>query len=173
MLNMTKLLCALFLLCVTSTSLRAEWLEFNSTALEEQKLQLEGQQWMLLLWSVDCPPCFKELKLVKRLHETLSEKRNNKSETLPVMLVNVDEIDAEHERREIISEMGLNSFSHYYFPEGQNQRGRFLIDPTWSGELPRSYFIDSKGRFHGRSGLVKQALLEKWLMNTKPNSSAE
>jgi len=138
---------------------------FNKSQLIAMKQQYLGKQWMILLWSVDCPPCFKELALVQKLA--------NQHKNLPIIIINVDadtydkeELSAE--RNNIIEQFGLQALSHYYFEEGMAAQSRFLIDSTWYGELPRSYFVESNGQFHGKSGLVNETLLKHWLLGEKP-----
>jgi len=50
------------------------------------------------------------------------------------------------------------------FADGEGDRNRYLIDANWYGELPRSYFVEPSGKFHGKSGLVSESLLTKWLL---------
>ena len=60
----------------------------------------------------------------------------------------------------------------YHFADGQGDKNRFIIDSSWYGELPRSYFVEANGKFHGKSGLIKEALLTQWLM-PEVNTTAE
>ena len=67
------------------------------------------------------------------------------------------------ERTEIIEKFSLNHLKNFHFVDGQSDQSRYIIDSTWYGELPRSYFVQSNGKFHGKSGLVKESTLIKWL----------
>jgi thiol-disulfide isomerase/thioredoxin len=150
-----------------STFLVAEPQEFNERvfnikAFEQIKQQNKDKQWLMLLWSVDCPPCFKELKIIQELSKTKPD--------LAVVIINTDDNnEVSQHRQEIINNYHLDHLSHYYFAEDQGDQSRYIVDPTWYGELPRSYFIDANGKFHGRSGLVSKSLLTQWLIasNTK------
>ena len=130
---------------------------FTPAAFEKLKEQYQGQKWLTLLWSVDCPPCMKELALVQSLQQQKSD--------LLVVIINVDTYDnSKEERDEILESFELAQRTNLYFRDWLADQSRYLIDPQWFGELPRSYFIDEKGVFHGKSGLVSKALLEQWLL---------
>ena len=147
--------CALFIL-VNSSSVNAGDTAFSQENFDRIKQQHLGKQWLMLLWSVDCPPCFKELALIQKIRLTKPD--------IAIVIVNVDDNDdVAQERKKVLDSYGLTTLESYYFSDGQGDRSRYLIDPSWFGELPRSYFIESNGRSHGRSGLVKEELLVNWL----------
>ena len=130
---------------------------FSKTSFENLKKQKLGKRWLLILWSVDCPACFKELELIQKLRENMPD--------IEVVIVNADDNDEiTIERQNILNTYNLSSLSNYYFGDGLGDQSRYLIDKNWYGELPRSYFIDENGKFHGKSGLVKEDLLKKWLV---------
>lgn len=135
----------------------ANSIEFNKEQLERIIAQYKGQQWLMLLWSVDCPPCFKELVIIQKLQHQF--------DGLNVVIINSDADDEiEEERNEIINKFGLNNLANFHFADGKSDQSRFLIDPQWYGELPRSYFVEKTGKFHGKSGLVNESLLTHWLV---------
>lgn len=153
-----KLSCVLVvcLLSVPNISY-ASSLAFNKTELETIKKQHKGKKWLMLMWSVDCPPCFKELAVIQKLAQ--------QGEKLNVVLINADASDdVTQERINVIEEFQLNDFVNFHFVEGKAEHSRFLIDSTWFGELPRSYFVDINGQFHGKSGLVKESFISQWLL---------
>ncbi len=134
--------------------------EFTQANFEQMKQDNQGKQWLMLLWSVDCPPCFKELALI----QTIRQKEPN----INIAIVNVDtELEAEKQRASVLVSYGLTDLNNYYFADGMAARNRYLIDPTWYGELPRSYFVETNGTFHGKSGLVNEQLLSQWLLTDK------
>lgn len=146
-----------WILFSTSVSF-ANSVAFDKTQLALVKTQNMGKQWLMLLWSVDCPPCFKELAIIQKLQR--------QHDDLAVVIINTDandEINAE--RKNIIEKFGLSNFTNFHFVDGQGDQSRFFIDPTWYGELPRSYFVESNGEFHGKSGLINQSILTQWLVN--------
>jgi thiol-disulfide isomerase/thioredoxin len=154
-----KLSCALVVWFVFGTSVSfAESIAFDKAQLASLKAQYMGKQWLMLLWSVDCPPCFKELAIIQKL-----QRQHN---DLAVVIINTDGNDEiKTERTEIIEKFELTTIANFHFADGQGDQSRFHIDPQWYGELPRSYFVESNGKFHGKSGLVNKSTLTKWLVN--------
>ncbi len=130
---------------------------FNSAIYQEVKQKYQGKKWLTLLWSVDCPPCMKELAIVQTLQQQQGE--------LAIVIINVDTYEESGQQRdEILVHFNLTAQTNLYFSEGLEDQSRYLIDPHWFGELPRSYFVDEAGTFHGKSGLASKQLLEKWLI---------
>jgi len=145
------------LLLGTSASF-AESIAFDKAQLTTVKAQNMGKQWLMLLWSVDCPPCFKELAIIQKLQQ--------KNHDLAVVIINTDANDEiNSERKDIIEKFELTNFTNFHFVDGEGDQSRFFIDPNWYGELPRSYFFESNGKSHGKSGLVNKSLLTQWLIN--------
>lgn len=150
--SVTFLMC--FLFCTSYAY--ANSIAFNKEQLDIVKAQHMGKKWLMLMWSVDCPPCFKELALIQKLE--------HHGANLNIVLINADASDeVTQERINIIKEFQLNNLINFHFVDGKADYSRFLIDSTWFGELPRSYFIDINGQFHGKSGLVKESLITQWL----------
>lgn len=154
----TTLLALLMTMFINKT-LQAKETAFSAIEFEQLKQQHLGKKWLMLLWSVDCPPCFKELKLINKM--------NQQYDDLAIIIVNTDEQVDASERQKIIDEHQLQGFQHFYFEDGQTAHNRFVIDPSWYGELPRSYFVDVSGKFYGKSGLIAEELLSKWLVPSK------
>jgi len=133
---------------------------FNSAIYEDIKQKYQGNKWLTLLWSVDCPPCMKELAIVQTLQQQQGE--------LAIVIINVDTYEESGQQRDkILAHFNLASQTNLHFIDGLEDHSRYLIDPQWFGELPRSYFIDEAGTFHGKSGLASKQLLEKWLIVAK------
>ncbi len=132
-------------------------IEFSKVRFEQVTQERKGQKWLALLWSVDCPPCMKELALVQKLQQ--------KQKNLAVVIINTDtEESSEQERADIIKHFKLMNLKNFHFTQGQEAQQRYQVDPQWFGELPRSYFIDEQGKFHGKSGLIAEELLTQWLL---------
>jgi len=127
------------------------------TALKQQKL---GVRWLMVVWSLDCPACFKELKLIQTLQKANPNKR------FEVIYINADDSnEVEFERKQVLAVYGMQNVENFYFVDGQADKSRYQIDPNWYGELPRSYFVDEQGVFHGKSGLLDEVLISKWLLD--------
>jgi thiol-disulfide isomerase/thioredoxin len=132
---------------------------FTKDAFAQLKQEKLGEQWLIVLWSLDCPACFKELKLIQALQQS------NKNKALNVIFINADDnYEVAFERKQVLAYYDMLNFTNFYFVDGQGGASRYQIDPQWYGELPRSYFVDQQGKFHGKSGLLDESLIRKWLI---------
>ncbi|MFT4928354.1 MAG: thiol-disulfide isomerase/thioredoxin [Phenylobacterium sp.] len=149
----------LWLLCLSFNAFSAEPNQsqpFSPGHLDTLTQQYEGKRWLILLWSLDCPPCFKELAAIGQLHQ--------QNPSLPVVLINTDGDDMLDEQRiNVVNKYQLTTLNNFHFADGKAAQGRYLIDPSWYGELPRSYFYQVDGQRVAKSGLVKAAVLRRWL----------
>ena len=144
-------------LCLFINVAYATSIAFNENHLQQIKTQYLGKQWLMLLWSVDCPPCFKELAIIQKLQGEYDD--------LAIVIINTDADDElQHAREKTIKKFDLTGFKNLHFTDGLADQSRFLVDPQWYGELPRSYFIEKNGKYHGKSGLVTQDMLTQWLV---------
>lgn len=128
---------------------------FNHQTIEALQKRFSGQNWLMVMWSLDCPPCFKELSHIAKLKSQVK--------TLPIILVNVDEESSHSERQDVIDNLQLTTIEHYFFLPEQAHRNRYQIDKQWHGELPRSYYIDATGQWLGQSGLQTKEKIKQWL----------
>jgi thiol-disulfide isomerase/thioredoxin len=132
---------------------------FSGEALKELKQQKLGKRWLLVLWSLDCPSCFKELKLIQSIQET------EKNTALNIVFINADDNSAvQFERKQVLTFYNMQPYENYYFVDGQADKNRYQIDPNWYGELPRSYFVNKEGIFQGKSGLLGEESIKIWLL---------
>jgi len=115
----------------------------------------QGQAFILLFWSLDCPPCHRELALLGRV---VAEKSG-----LPLVLVATDEKSLRSEVVSLLEEKGLSAVESWIFADDFGQRLRFEVDRHWYGELPRSYFFDTAHHRHAASGILDEGKLRSWL----------
>lgn len=109
---------------------------------------------LVTIWSLDCPPCMKELDLLGRMKE--------KYPGFKLVLINSDGLGTAQEAEALLSSFGLALNDSWIFASDEVERLRYSIDPQWYGELPRSYIYD-KGERTGHSGLIDEAWLHGWL----------
>jgi len=119
-----------------------------------QKILQENMQqpFLMVLWSLDCMPCMKELKMLGEFHQKYPQHK--------LVLISTDSKNQSDEIMQLITEYELHTVEQWVF-DGSFQYLRHSIDPTWYGELPRGYFfkrdqtrIASSGRLH-QNQLVK------------------
>ncbi len=128
--------------------------EFNSDSFEKIKAEYQGQEFLLGLWSTDCPPCLVELMFMSDVLELNPD--------LPYVLISTDPIEERQYASEFLEDFGLNEIESWMFADSFVERLRFSIDPSWYGELPRSYFFDDQHNMKSHSGIVNEELLGSW-----------
>lgn len=128
---------------------------FSIKTHEQLNQKYLGKKWLLVLWSVDCPPCFEELKIISQF------KKNNKENIIILLNTDIADIDTEI-LKDIINQFELTDSPHYYYAAVNPSKLSHSIDPDWSGELPRSYWFDNQATRFGTSGLITINMLEQW-----------
>lgn len=146
-------LSAIFL-CSASLAMADNFKAFTAESFEEIKSSFEGQEFLLGLWSVDCPPCMVEMKFMAELVKLNPD--------IPYVLVSTDPIDQRDYSAEFLEDVDLADKESWMFADNFVERLRFSIDPNWYGELPRSYFFDSNHAMQSHSGIVSEELLIEW-----------
>ena len=109
---------------------------------------------VMVLWSLDCPPCMHELNMLGQLFKNNSD--------LNLVLISTDSNSQKQEINNLIEEYGLSDVDSWVFSKDPQQSLRYSIDPAWYGELPRSYF-HNKDKRSAVSGLLSEAKLLSWL----------
>lgn len=122
----------------------------------QQILQSHARQpFVLSIWSVNCPSCLKDMK-------TLTELRQ-KHPDLRLIMLSTDESDALPELQAILDRHGLNDIEQWLFADGDADQLRHSIDPSWYGELPRTYVFDAAHNRTGKSGALNLQAFEALL----------
>ena len=147
----------LILLITISTLSHADnFRSFTFDSFSEIKSAFQGQEFLLGLWSVDCPPCLVELNMIGSLLELNPD--------LPFVLISTDSIDTNKDAIEFLSDFNLEQRESWMFADNFVERLRYTIDPNWYGELPRSYFFDNDHNMSSHSGIMTEQLLEEWFV---------
>ena len=127
---------------------------FTADSFAEIKAEYSGQEFLLGLWSVDCPPCLVELDMMGTI---LADNPD-----LPFVLISTDSIEDREWAYDFLQDFGLAERESWMFADSFAERLRFSIDPSWYGELPRSYFFDADHQMQSHSGIMTRELLEQW-----------
>lgn len=114
-----------------------------------------GGRFLLVLWSVECPPCFREFQVFTDLR---AEGRE-----LPLVLVATDPPEQRAEVVAALERFALLDVENWHFAEADANRLRFEVDPAWYGEMPRSYYYAADGSRSAHSGGLKREQVEAWL----------
>lgn len=119
------------------------------------KAEREGQDFLVALWSVDCPPCMVELDMLGKLRKQVPD--------LPLVLISTDQIRLRDDAEDFLLDYELDDLVSWMFADEFAARLRFSIDPQWYGELPRSYYFDSEHRHEAHSGILSESQVRSWL----------
>ena len=92
-----------------------------------------GNDFVVVLWSVDCPPCLEELELIADI--------KGNSPNYKFILVAVDDYQDRESIIQLLNQYRVLELDNWIFAASNVDRLRFEIDPTWYGETPRSYLF--------------------------------
>ncbi len=127
---------------------------FHADSLAGIERQFTGESFLLVLWSVDCPPCYRELEILGRVQQEYPQ--------MNLVLVATDPITMQHETAMVLEEYRLEVSANWIFADSHVERLRYSIDPQWYGELPRSYFYDEEHQRTAHSGVLTEAQVRHW-----------
>jgi thiol-disulfide isomerase/thioredoxin len=120
----------------------------------EIEKQNEKANFIFVLWSLDCPPCFKELEYL-----SIFVKQNNRPK---LILVSTDGAEYTSEIQATLKQYHLHkeeNWNFYNVPELLRSK----IDLNWYGELPRSYYYQKDEERLTHSGPLNPEIMGKWL----------
>lgn len=112
------------------------------------------KNFLFVLWSLDCPPCIKELK-------TLGDYAEQHAD-FNLVLVSTDSPSRLTETLKMLKRFDLDNKQVWIFSSDTTLALRYSIDPLWYGELPRSYYFDDTGSRFAMSGAVETNQLDSW-----------
>ncbi len=128
---------------------------FETDSLAQITSQRQGQAFLMVLWSVDCPPCFKELALLQRMGAKLNQTN--------IVLISADDYQQREAAQDVLRDYQLDHLDQWIFSANLPERLRYQIDPGWYGELPRAYFYAPDHQRRAHSGVLDEKTLEAWL----------
>jgi thiol-disulfide isomerase/thioredoxin len=149
---MTRLLAVLVLGAALATPSLADSSAFVTGSMAAIRAAHSGKPHVIALWSIDCPPCHEELAMLG------AWQRENP--TARVVLISTDTGSAAAADA-ALRKHGLGSVENWVFADNFVERLRHEIDPTWHGELPRSYLHDGITALVV-SGRLERARLDAW-----------
>lgn len=128
---------------------------FEADSLETIEGARSDLPFVLLLWSLDCPPCMAELERVAGSSARIPDDR--------LVLVNTDGEADDAEIEAVAMRLELTRFEHWRFADPFVERLRYAIDPAWYGELPRAYLYPADDARVAHSGVLDDETLDQWL----------
>lgn len=113
-----------------------------------------GQPFVLSFWSLDCPPCYRELMLWG--------EQLRKGATVQLVLVSTDSPNDAAEIEALLAEHGLSDVESWVFAAPEQQL-RYEIDRHWRGELPRTYLLERGEVTDAVTGVVDERRIREWV----------
>ena len=149
-----KLKILLIFLFFSSFSFAYEFMPFDMNTRKVIEKRYIDQPLIISFWSIDCPYCIDDLK---KLGKALSKNTNVK-----LITVCVDGKESAKKAERILSQANLPKHEQYQYAEVDEDRLRYNIDPSWYGELPRTYFYNAAHQVTPLSGKISNSFLDKW-----------
>jgi thiol-disulfide isomerase/thioredoxin len=150
-----KLKILLFFLLFSNFSFAYEFMPFEINTRNVIEKKYLNQPLIISFWSIDCPYCIDDLK---KLGKALSKNKNVK-----LITVCVDGKESAKKAERILNLAHLPEHERYQYAEVDEDKLRYSIDPTWYGELPRTYFYDTAHQVTPLSGKISNSFLDAWL----------
>lgn len=103
---------------------------------------------MLVLWSINCSSCLKDMALLNEIHKNRPG--------LNMVMIAADEPSATEQIQQILEKNQLTGIDNWAYADGNADKLQYEIDPSWYGELPRTYFFDKTHQRTGVSGVLSK-----------------
>ena len=151
--SLKKLLSGLLFLFLASLNISAKadqsaLLSFTAGSYQKILENSAERPFMLVVWSIDCPSCLKDMDLLNTIHQQRPE--------LKIVMLAADDLSASQQIQQILEQHQLAELENWVFADENAQKLRFEIDPRWYGELPRTYFFDATHQRTGVSGVLSE-----------------
>jgi thiol-disulfide isomerase/thioredoxin len=114
-----------------------------------------GEPFLLVLWSLACPPCLREFEMLGQLRKVHPR--------FPLVLIATDDIADSEPVMEVLRRYGLELEEAWIFADQDAARLRYEIDPGWHGDMPRAYFYQPNHDREAVSGSLERARVEAWV----------
>jgi thiol-disulfide isomerase/thioredoxin len=150
-----KYVIGVVLLCLSQLCVADAIKPFVSGSMAQIMATQQQRPMIVSFWSIDCPPCYKELRLWRELSSRYPQ--------LNLVLVSTDDAENRTEVQQVLQELGVDHLHSWRFADGNVQRLRYEIDRRWYGELPRTYFYAPGSEPLALSGVIDSLKVEQWL----------
>jgi hypothetical protein len=121
---------------------------FTSGSYQQILANNPNRPFMLVVWSVNCSSCLKDMALLSSIHKSRPE--------LKMIMLATDDLSATGQIQQILEKNQLSGIENWVYAEDNTQKLQFEIDPKWYGELPRTYFLDAAHLRTGVSGVLSK-----------------
>lgn len=156
---LTRTLCVLATCCSMAPAGAGDKVHtFEANSFSEIVAEHKGKPFVVFVWSLDCAYCqpsFEALAEAQRRHGltvvTIATDRASDAEAVNLIKKKVNTTS-------LVSET-------WAFGTSPPEQLRFVIDPKWRGEMPRSYWFDSQGKHVAYSGVITKGKISELISN--------
>ncbi len=149
--TLNRIFATLFFIAINSANCLAQETvikEFGAGSYQQILSANANKAFMLVIWSVDCSSCLKDMEIISALHNDRPE--------LQITMLSTDDASALPQIEKILVAHKLTDVPNWVFAGDDAQKLRFEIDPSWYGELPRTYFFNQTHHRTGKSGALRR-----------------
>lgn len=137
--------------------------EFKEGSYKQLVARYQDSSFLMVLWSVDCPPCIEELPMLGKFHKLHPDTN--------LVMVSTDGDNQITYIQQLMRKHGLEDIKQWIFSGDHVHALRYAIDPAWYGELPRSYFHHKQHRRQAKSGRLDEDELSAWVVLTSSRAT--
>ena len=148
-------ICIFFIGIIVATSGTAVQRAFNQDSIQIIETSYTNKPFLFVVWSIECEPCRDELKLLGQLRQ--QHKNFN------LVLLSTDNIIQQAALNAVLTQYKLDNIESWAFAHSNTQQLRYAIDSAWFGELPRSYFYNTKHVRTAVSGKLRVQSILNWM----------
>ncbi|HTJ94682.1 MAG TPA: TlpA family protein disulfide reductase [Pararobbsia sp.] len=113
-----------------------------------------GNPTLIAFWSLDCMYCKEDMSVLDAFAR--------KHRSLRLAIVSTDSIDDAETVEATLKSYGVRRYENWIFADPIPERVRSAFDPSWHGELPRTYLYIGGTRREASSGRISEATLDHW-----------
>ena len=128
---------------------------FEADSLDKIVSTHKGRAFVLLVWSLDCVFCKASMAELAR--------HQRKGQRLNLVTVATDSVSDAATRAQLADRLGTAGLTsiNWAFGDAPAEQLRYVLDPKWHGELPRSYWYNAKGKRTAYSGAITAQVIAK------------
>ena len=103
----------------------------------ETIVKSKAKPFVMMFWSIDCPPCLSEMRKIS----TLSASEKNK-----FVFIATDGHELKNEISNLLHQLDLENQNNWVIKSNEIDQITSIIDKRWYGETPRSYYFDTNSQ---------------------------
>jgi thiol-disulfide isomerase/thioredoxin len=128
---------------------------FTSGSYQQILADNTNQPFMLVVWSLTCTSCLKDMELLSAIHKNRPEFK--------IIMLATDDIAETAQIQSILEKYQLSGIENWVYADENTQKLQYEIDPKWYGEQPRTYFFNRDHQREGVSGALSKEEFDKRL----------